>query len=112
MTDWRQWLEELEQRAAACSRAWDSFGRYQGSVRMVKADVPQLIEGYRLLAEAVEAKAELNEAVNEYVKARKSPLQIDPERTNALGQRGIEMQTRYHQAQAKALAHLRGVGRD
>lgn len=110
MSDWSKWLDELEKAAVQIELL--SGGGEECLMSVQTGLVREIVQGYRLLAEAVEAKAVLDEAVAEYVKARKSPLQVDAERTNALGQRGFEMQNRYHQAQEKALAHLRGVGRD
>lgn len=100
MSDWRQWLDELQERIQLMVRESERCGCIEARLMAQEHNLPRLIEGYLLLAEAVEDYEECIQFLQEWL-----PPGIA--RHTVMGVFNIRPEKRQ-----AALDHLRGVGRD
>lgn len=105
--DWRKWLEEMEERAQLLEReAYTVPDAVESRCMVHSHSLPRLFEGYRLLAEAVEAERALREhqAQCDWAQIDKPGACLDGSCTR--------LEAARDKAYEAALAQLRGVGRD
>ena len=103
MLDWRQWLDE---KVLAVDLALDHLpATLSEKMTLIDKTVRELSEGYRLLAEAAEAREEYLTLANSPYPTRSEGEALKREYDE---ERLIEKMRKCHEI---ALDHLRGVGR-
>lgn len=103
--DWRAWLGQLEKRRSIVVKFKDDMETFIPSCEdILTDDMPQMIEGLRLLSEALEADDAYLELLVANVARRDNP---DPE----FPQKEKKLRAEMMQTKKAAMAFLRGVGR-